>query len=130
MGVANTAGTAMLCCWRLCVAPACCPFACKHTPVAHCLRPCRSTLPTPTGVYASQTLEAAPFALADVLTVALYRLAAAFGPGLPKVSRSVWLPFCTLRFHSASLLPLLLAFAWASCDGRFCCPPSGAAGAS
>lgn len=93
--------------------------------------PCRCTLHfAPTGVYASQTLEAAPFALADVLTVALYRLAAAFGPGLPKVSRSVWLPPCTLRFHSASVLSLLLACAWASCDGRVGCPLSGAAGAS
>lgn len=35
--------------------------------------------------YGTQGLDAAAWALQDMLTVALYRLAATFGEGLPKV---------------------------------------------
>ena len=37
------------------------------------------------GCYSSQSLEAAAYALQDTLTVALYRITAAFGDGLLKV---------------------------------------------
>lgn len=47
--------------------------------------PCTPCLPA--GSYSSPPLDAAAVALADVLTVALYRVAATFSDGLTKVGR-------------------------------------------
>lgn len=66
---------------RLHLPPAAAPQLHAHTPPLPPHPPAR----LPAGVYASQSLDAAACALQDVLTVALYRLAATFGDGLPKV---------------------------------------------
>lgn len=56
----------------------------------------------PAGSHGSPALDAAAVALADTLTVALYRVAATFGEGLPKVGRAMRGAVCGMRIGGPS----------------------------